>query len=277
MKGSISNFTVSSDKHLSGARAPITANKAAAPNRRPPFPFAALLPFGYSFCTPPACQAAVGEPHCWAASRMIATRFLVGLVSLCSVGGLWASPRSDLESASPATRAAAAKILRANPVPHPATNWNSLLAALKIGTPMTNVEARLRSVHAQLELKCDITVPCVWLERYRLDDLWLLYCHFHYVSNTLIETKLFQTWRPIYLQPPPHFTGVWTTYYANGQKLCQTRYKDGDYDGDDISYYPSGRVSCWSTRKGKRGEPVGTGTAYKEDGTVLPTPQRAKP
>src|ERR1035437_9559962 len=215
----------------------------------------------------------------WAASRMVITRLLVGLVFLHSVGGLCASPRSDLESPSqdprdaaakiaPArtnreslvselrspsaeARAAAAKILRANPVSPPATNWNWLLAALKIGTPMTNVEAKLRSVHAQLELKCDITVPSVWLETYRLDDLWLLYCHFHYVSNTLIETKLFQKWRGIGLPPPPHFTGVWTTYYANGQKLRQTRYKNGDYDGDDIGYYPSGRVGNWSTRKGK--------------------------
>jgi antitoxin component YwqK of YwqJK toxin-antitoxin module len=136
---------------------------------------------------------------------------------------------------------------------------------------MTNVEAKLRSVHAELEFKCDSKALSAWIERYRLDDLWILNCHFHYyVSNTLIETKLTQKWRTIELQPPPHFTGVWTTYYANGQKLHQTRYKDGDYDGDDIGYYPSGRVSCWSTRKGKKGEPVGTGTAYKEDGTVLP-------
>jgi hypothetical protein len=277
MKGSINNFTVSSDKHLSGARAPITANKAAAPNRRPPFPFAALLPFGYSFCAPPVCRAAVGEPQCWLASRMITTRFLVGLVSLCSVGGLWASPRSDLESPSPATRAAAAKILRANPVPHPATNWNSLLAALRVGDLKTNVLEKLRPSHARLEFSYDDTAKSGWVEDYRLDDLWLLYCRYHSVSNTLIETKLFQEWRPIYLQPPPHFTGVWTTYYANGQKLHQTRYKDGDYDGDDIGYYPSGRVGYWGRRKGKRGEPVGTGTEYKEDGTVLYPPQRAKP
>ena len=66
MRGSTNNFTVSSDKQLSGVRAPITANKVAAPNRRPPLPFAVLLPFGYSFCAPPVCQAAPGEPRCWA-------------------------------------------------------------------------------------------------------------------------------------------------------------------------------------------------------------------
>jgi hypothetical protein len=80
MKGSINNFTVSSDKQLSGARAPIAANKAAAPNRRLPLPFAVLLPFGYSFCGPPVCQAAPGEPRCWA--RMKTTEFaFVALVS----------------------------------------------------------------------------------------------------------------------------------------------------------------------------------------------------
>jgi len=38
-------------------------NKAAAPNRRPPFALAALFPFLCSFYDPPASPAAVGEPH----------------------------------------------------------------------------------------------------------------------------------------------------------------------------------------------------------------------
>ena len=38
-------------------------NKAAAPNRRPRFAFAALLEFAYSFCAPPSFLAAVGEPQ----------------------------------------------------------------------------------------------------------------------------------------------------------------------------------------------------------------------
>jgi hypothetical protein len=36
-------------------------NHAPAPNRRPPFPFAAQLQFVYLFCAPPAVFAAVGE------------------------------------------------------------------------------------------------------------------------------------------------------------------------------------------------------------------------
>jgi hypothetical protein len=41
-------------------------NKAAPPNRRPRFAFAALLPFNYCFCAPPASPAAVGEARRWA-------------------------------------------------------------------------------------------------------------------------------------------------------------------------------------------------------------------
>ena len=89
MKGSINNFTVSSDKQLSGALAPIMA---AAPNRRPPLPFAALLPFGYSFCGPPVCQAMPGEPHCWARMKTTELAF-IALVSAL-VSGCAPIPRS---------------------------------------------------------------------------------------------------------------------------------------------------------------------------------------
>jgi hypothetical protein len=42
------------------------ANKAPAPNRRPRFPFAALLPFAHSPCAPHSSPAAVGEAQRWA-------------------------------------------------------------------------------------------------------------------------------------------------------------------------------------------------------------------
>lgn len=299
MKGSINNFTVSSDKHLSGARAPITANKAAAPNRRPPFPFAALLPFGYSFCAPPVCRAAVGEPQCWLASRMITTRFLVGLVSLCSVGGLWASPRSDLESPSPATRAAAAAILRASYTPPPRTNWDAFVAALKVGTSKTNVLEKVRPFNAVAESVTEVTSQNYVTEYYRLDDLWRLKCRFHRFNNTLLERKLTQALQCIWVATPPRFTGVWTTYYANGQKAHEIHYKDGQLDGawtcfgndgsklslhnyvgnilegEYIDYFPSGRVrSRWACKAGVQ---VGACTNYNADGSVRPTQQRAKP
>jgi hypothetical protein len=38
-------------------------NQAAAPNRRLMFAFAALFPFDYRSCVPPASSAAVGEPQ----------------------------------------------------------------------------------------------------------------------------------------------------------------------------------------------------------------------
>jgi hypothetical protein len=46
-------------------------NKAPAPNRRPRFPFAALFPFGYPFCAPPASPAAVGEAQRYAAKPLV--------------------------------------------------------------------------------------------------------------------------------------------------------------------------------------------------------------
>ena len=39
----------------------MSPNHAPAPNRRPRFPFAGLIPFEHHFCAPPASPAVVGE------------------------------------------------------------------------------------------------------------------------------------------------------------------------------------------------------------------------
>jgi hypothetical protein len=54
---------VLADPKQSGRRESKRLNKAASPNRRPPFPLAALLSLDHLFCTPPAPSAAVGEPQ----------------------------------------------------------------------------------------------------------------------------------------------------------------------------------------------------------------------
>lgn len=45
---------------------PLRPNHAASHNRRPGSPFATLPGFVCSFCAPPMCSAAVGEPRRWA-------------------------------------------------------------------------------------------------------------------------------------------------------------------------------------------------------------------
>jgi antitoxin component YwqK of YwqJK toxin-antitoxin module len=45
----------------------------------------------------------------------------------------------------------------------------------------------------------------------------------------------------VWVEPPQHFTGVWTTYFPNGQKSHKIHYRDGRYFGEFTAYYPNGQ------------------------------------
>jgi antitoxin component YwqK of YwqJK toxin-antitoxin module len=103
----------------------------------------------------------------------------------------------------------------------------------------------------------------------------------------------------VWVEPPPNFTGLWTTYRVNGQKSDELHYKDGKRDGEitsfyddgsravltrfvagiqegeEIGYFHSGKVSYRGIYK--TNAMVGTWTWYNEDGSVQSTQQRSKP
>jgi len=130
-------------------------------------------------------------------------------------------------------------------------------------------------------------------QSYRLDDLWLVECCFTNSDNKLFLIRLYAFLRSVWVPPCPHFTGVWVTYFLNGQKSHEIHYKDGlnfweftsfrpdgskcvvqhynssGCDGEDTGYYPSGKINyrgCY-----KSGKQVGTWTWYNEDGSVKST------
>ena len=97
------------------------------------------------------------------------------LLVLSCASKLAASPTSDLSSPSPAIRAAAAQVLRASYTPPLQTKWDSLLATLKVGDAMTNVEAILRARGIKSNGGGRGGAGFLSLE-YRLDEAWLLRC-----------------------------------------------------------------------------------------------------
>jgi hypothetical protein len=161
-------------------------------------------------------------------------------VFLCWVNTAGASPSSDLGSPSQEVRDAAAKILRATYTPPSRTNWDSVIASIKVGTPKTNVLELLRTFNAQPE-------GCgggggIENELYRLDELWLLECTYHFGISNLVFAgcALRQQLRFISVEPPTNFTGIWTVYYINGQKSGQGNFKEGRPEGESIRFYPDG-------------------------------------
>src|ERR1039457_436664 len=126
--------------------------------------------------------------------------------------------------------------------------------------------------------------------QFRLDDLWILDCHF---DHGFQGCTLFPQTLEVSVEPPPRFTGLWTTYHVNGQKSYETHYKagkrdgemtsfyddgskavvthfiDGIQEGDETGYFHSGKINYRGVYK--TNEMVGTWIWFNEDGTVKST------
>jgi hypothetical protein len=133
------------------------------------------------------------------------------------------------------------------------------------------------------------------LESYRLDDAWLLRCSYQEFgsSDVLLSHELIESLRYVWIEPPAGFTGVWTTYFVNGQRSHEIQYRDGQHfgtftsfysngskavvqhygaegaDGEGTGYFPSGALN-YKARYSK-GTPTGTWVWYNEDGSVRST------
>jgi len=216
-------------------------------------------------------------------------------LALACACNLPASPASDLSSPSPEIRSAAAAILRTSYEPPPEAKWGSLLAALKEGEKMTNVEAILtaRGIKPGFGGGSQSFVT-----EYRLDEHWLLKCsglnRLEPDERVMSERHLEPSPIWVHVVSPTNFTGVWIEYFMNGQKCFETNMKDGAPCGDCICYssdgskvyvehyapnspeigwtdfYHSGSIKTRGNRD-KRKRPIGTWTNYNADGSIMGT------
>jgi antitoxin component YwqK of YwqJK toxin-antitoxin module len=119
-----------------------------------------------------------------------------------------------------------------------------------------------------------------------------------FVKDRVIESHITKDFRIFALEPPHAFTGVWVTYYANGQTWLKAGYKTGtlfgDYtcyfpdgtilrarrysllgaQGESTDYYPDGKVA--SRTYFENSKPAGIWTWYNEDGTILSQENHSK-
>jgi len=199
----------------------------------------------------------------------------------------FSSSVDDLASPSQETRDAAARVLRSSWVAPSRTNWNLLLDALKVGMPKTNVIELLRPL--KVTTGSGGASGAVHWEGSRLDDLWVLECSYH-SDDLLFGWRLYEQMRNVWVPPATNFSGIWTTYYVNGQRQSEIHYKNGRYfgeftgfrsdgtkayvqhygdqgaDGEDTGYFPSGRVAYRGRLQ--RDKQVGTWVWFNEDGTT---------
>ena len=136
-----------------------------------------------------------------------------------------ASATADLASPSQEVRDAAAKRIRASFAPPPRATWEPLLASIEEGDSRASVMERLRPY--------DVTPGPGGsggggrTESYQLDALWVLECGFVEADDTVIDCDLVTQTRWVWVEPPKGFTGVWTTYYEDGEVFQEAHYQDG--------------------------------------------------
>jgi len=208
-----------------------------------------------------------------------------------------ATPRDDLASPDQARRDAAAKILRATYQPTPRATWEPLVALLKPGLP----QSAFANLMAHQHHTCGPFLQSSdhgGIQLCRLDDAWELSAFFNNAQPpTLTIATLVTIIQGVQVDPPPTFTGLWTTYYANGQKCIEAQYRTGHLFGtltgyrpdgvkdclnrfdasgctDQTYFYPSGRISSRTLYFGGFAHSI----SYREDGSVTRTDvQRAGP
>jgi antitoxin component YwqK of YwqJK toxin-antitoxin module len=192
----------------------------------------------------------------------------------------------QLRSSDQKSRDAAAAELRNSYVPTTRSRWEPLVASIK---PRT-AKAALRQLLQPARLQSGEGTGQSHMEEYSLDDCWKVRCWFSNADDTLLSIELIEFMRSIWVKPQEKFTGVWTTYFVNGQKSHDIQYKDGKYDGtftpyhsngskayvqryvdhvidgEDVGYFPTGQIQYRGNYRA--GRQVGTWTRYSEDGSV---------
>jgi len=149
---------------------------------------------------------------------------------------LFASPISNISSPSQETRDAAAKILRSTYKPPPRTNWDSLVASIKIGDNKTNVIEMLRRLNIKGGGGAGTGTYESWL--FQLDSLWEL--ELSSERDLVTGCQLREQMRDFWVLPPTNFSGVWTTYWANGQRSAEVHVTNGKYFGEFTGFHPNG-------------------------------------
>jgi hypothetical protein len=146
----------------------------------------------------------------------------------------------DLASPSQAVRDAAAARIRRSYAPPERARWEPLLASIQPGDPAASVLAKLPS---GAEPGPGGAGGGGRTESYRLDGLWMLSCGFIQADDTVIDCELYDDLAQIWVDPPAAFTGVWTTYFANGQRAYEIHYRGGVYDGTFTSFHADGTTA----------------------------------
>lgn len=151
--------------------------------------------------------------------------------------------------AAAAIRQALARHPAAIPNCHDRAYWERKVQPLKAGTPLKEA---LRILFPDLtdEQREKAMEGGFWSGQsgarfYRLDDYWQARFSLRDAENEkLIEPPtLARSVRYAWVEPPAGYTGVWVTWFVNGQKAHEIEYANGVYHGTFTSFRDDGTRS----------------------------------
>ncbi len=196
--------------------------------------------------------------------------FLIGLLSVLAPQVLADTLSEDeatitrciqtLHSSNETERAQAAKTLRRIVKKYPsktvnirwrdggAALWREKIGRIKVG--MDIKEAQRILLNPEFDFLGVYNGPVVSYATAQLDGHWAISIPISMVFSPHSHTDIVRE-RPelmafderIEVKPPARYSGLWAVYYANGQKLRQARYLNGEYDGLSTEYFGNGRRS----------------------------------
>lgn len=202
-----------------------------------------------------------------------------------------ASPTEDLASPIQEVRDKAAAELRVSFRSVPESRWTPVVDKISKGQSKDEILKLLQPFKVTREMGAGSGQS--HSESYRLDDEWILICHFQNEGDILIDRTLTGSVRHVDVRPPANFTGRWilyfingvrsheismkdgrysgefTAYHASGSKAYVQHYTDGVADGTDTGYHRSGKTAY--TGQYKQGKQVGTWTWFDESGKISST------
>lgn len=197
--------------------------------------------------------------------RLLPIVVLAGLLNC--VNGFGITARELLASPWQRQRDMAARVMQNTYKPIPRTKWDALMNSLKPGTKASVAQELLRSVDA---VPMEVT-NSAFSYNFRLDDLWVLRCSFTNSPSgksepALQEARLDEDLKDVWVEVPSDFTGVWTTYWANGQPSHRIEAVNGRFEGAVTTFFPSGAKNVVAFYH--NGVREGEVTEYYESGAI---------
>lgn len=153
------------------------------------------------------------------------------------------------------TRAAAAKALRRIIAKYPSGTvylaskdggeaaWQEKVKRIKVGMTKAQVLNILPEFEGAASEMCEIGSGDSHIVMYRLDYHWVVTIYYRNPDKVIERPTLTKRALHVNIEPPPNFTGTWTTWHVNGQKAREIQYADGKYNGVFTSYHDNGTKS----------------------------------